>query len=395
VPWKASSPVEQKFQFVMECKKGEASMTALCRTFGISRQTGYKWLARYYEDGPAGCPAALEDRPRRAMRHPNEVGSGVTQAILWLRRKYPHWGPKKLQAELKKLKPDVRWPAVSTVGAVLERHGLVRPRRRRRHTPPCTQPFAAVTAPNQLWCVDFKGHFCTADGQRVYPLTITDAHSRFILRCEIVDDPDGACVREVFESAFREFGLPDAIRSDNGTPFASTGIAGLSQLSVWWVRLGIRLERIEPGKPQQNSRHERMHLTLKQQTASPPAANPSRQQRAFYAFAREFNYERPHEGLGMKTPAEVYVSSMRQFPDRTPELYSYQDRFDYQLLEVDKLGFVIWQRRRVFVSLALRFERIAFDPVGPRQWQVSFGPIVLGLFDETRKDKGIIRPKAR
>lgn len=373
MPWKASSPVEEKFQFVMECKKGEVSMAALCRTFGISRQTGYKWLARYYEDGPQGAPAALEERPRRAMTHPNEVGSAVVEAILWLRRKYPHWGPRKLQDQLTKRQPLIPWPAVSTVGDILKRHGLVRPRRRRRHTPPYTKPFGEVTAPNQLWCVDFKGHFCTGDGQKCYPLTITDAHSRFI----------------------REFGLPEAIRSDNGPPFASTGAGALTQLSVWWIRLGIRHERIDPGKPQQNSRHERMHLTLKQQTASPPATTPKRQQRAFDAFCLEFNFERPHEALDMKTPAEVYVPSMRQLPEKLLQLYSAEEVYDYQLLHVDKHGFVNWGRSRLFVAIALRFERVVFDPVGPHQWEVRFGPVVLGFFDETRRHKGIIRPKRK
>jgi transposase InsO family protein len=395
VPWKASSPVEEKFRFVIECKKGGVSMAALCRAFGISRQTGYKWLARYYEDGPEGDAAGLEERPRRAMTHPNAVGSGAVEAILWLRRKYPHWGPRKLQDQLKKLKPEIPWPAVSTVGDILKRHGLVRPRRRRRHTPPYTKPFGEVSAPNQLWCVDFKGHFCTGDGEKCYPLTITDAHSRFILRCEIVDDPDGNCVREVFEATFREFGLPEAIRSDNGPPFASTGAGGLTELSVWWLRLGIRHERIEPGKPQQNSRHERMHLTLKQQTASPPAATGKRQQLAFDGFCHEFNYERPHEALGMKTPAEVYVPSMRQLPDQLLQLYSAEEVYDYQLLYVDKHGFVKWRRSRLFVAVALRFERVIFDPVGPHQWEVRFGPVVLGFFDETRRHKGIIRPKRK
>jgi transposase InsO family protein len=387
--------VEEKFRFVMECRKGEASMAALCRTFGISRQTGYKWLARYYEDGPDGDPAALEDRPRRAMTHPNEVGSGVVAAILSHRRRYPHWGPKKLLERLRLLNPEIRWPAASTIGDILKRHDLVKPRRRRRRTPAYTKPFGEVTAPNQLWCVDFKGHFCTGDGEKCYPLTITDAYSRFILRCEIVDDPNGACVREAFESTFREYGLPRAIRSDNGPPFASTGAGGLTELSVWWIRLGIRHERIEPGKPQQNSRHERMHLTLKQQTASPPAATALRQQSAFDTFCYEFNYERPHEALGMKTPAELYAPSSRELPDQLLQLYSAEEVYDYQVVYVDKHGYVRWGRSRVFVAVALRYERIAFDPVGPHQWELRFGPVVLGIFDERRRHKGIIRPKLR
>jgi transposase InsO family protein len=271
VPWKETRPVEQRFELVLACEKKEQSMAQICRQFGISRQTGYKWLQRYRENPE---PATLDDLSRKPTHCPQETGQAVVDALVAARRRYPHWGPRKLRAWLGKHMPAVRWPAASTIGQILSRRGLTRPARRRRHTPPYTQPFAAVTAPNQLWCIDFKGHFKTKNGTRVYPLTITDAFSRFLLCCEIVLDPDTAEVRDIMEAIFSAYGLPEAIRSDNGPPFASTGAAGLSELSVWWTKLGIRHERIDPGKPQQNGRHERMHLTLKREAASPPSATP-------------------------------------------------------------------------------------------------------------------------
>jgi transposase InsO family protein len=211
-------------------------------------------------------------------------------------------------------------PAPSTIGEIFRRHGLLRPRRRRRVALPTTQPFGACTQPNDLWCTDFKGHFPVGDGLRCHPLTISDAMSRFLVRCDGVTSPDEPTVRPIFESAFREFGLPNAMRSDNGPPFASTALGRLSRLSVWWIRLGIRLERIEPGHPEQNGRHERMHRTLKQETASPPEVNLSRQQRSFDRFRHRYNDERPHEALGQVTPASVYAPSPRPFPNKLPEL---------------------------------------------------------------------------
>ena len=394
MPWKATCPVEEKFRFIIEWKKHEMPMAALCRAFGVSRQTGYKWVGRYYEDGPDGCPAALEDRPRRPLSHPQQVGSAVVELVVWARKKWPHWGPRKLRVWLSdRVRPDLILPAPSTIGEILRREGLIRPRRRRRHTPPSTQPFGACTAPNQVWCVDFKGWFRTGDGIRCYPLTISDAFSRYLIRCEGVLDPDGREVREIFESAFRDFGLPVAIRSDNGPPFACTGVAGLTELAVWWIRLGIRHERIDPGKPQQNGRHERMHLTLKQETASPPERNLRTQQRAFDRFRRVYNEVRPHEALAMKSPASVYAPSTRRFPGHLPR--SAEMDFDSEQGFVDPQGFVAWRRGKIFIGRALRHQLIDFTAVGDRLWQLSFGPVVLGLFNEKAWSSGLIRPKRR
>jgi len=395
VPWKETCPVEQRFQFVMECKKGEESMASLCRTFGISRQTGYKWLERYYQFGHEGAdPAHLVDESRRPHSHPNAVGSSIVEVLVWARKKHPNWGPRTLKAWLhKRLKRGVKLPAPSTIGEVLRRHGLTRKRKRRRHTPPYTQPFGACTAPNQLWCVDFKGWFRTQDGRKCYPLTITDAFSRFVIRCEGVYDPDGKEVREIFESAFTEYGLPDAIRSDNGPPFASTGAGGLTKLSIWWIHLGIRHERIEPGKPQQNGRHERMHLTLKQDTASPPDRSLELQQRRFDRWRRLFNDERPHQALDMKTPASLYAPSARQYSDRLPSVL--EREWDAEQRAVDSTGHVSWGRGKVFIGTTLHRELVSFRPAGRRQWQITFGPVVLGIFDEMRPRKGLIRPRTR
>jgi transposase InsO family protein len=377
--------VEQRFEFVLTCEKKELSMAAICRSFGISRQTGYKWLRRYRQDPD---PQSLVEQSRRPDRSPQASGQGVIEAIEEARGRYPHWGPRKLKAWLTQQLPDVRWPAASTIGEILKRGGLTRPARRRRRTPPYTQPFAEVSAPNQVWCIDFKGHFRTGDGTRVYPLTITDAFSRFLLCCEVVFDPDSAPVRDILEFVFNTYGLPETIRSDNGPPFASTGVAGLTDLNVWWTKLGIRHERIEPGKPQQNGRHERMHLTLKQETASPPSATPRGQQGAFNRFRREFNLERPHEALGFRTPASLYAPSAKPFPKNLARM---DYPFDVERAFVTKRGVASWHGRDVYIGIALRNELVEFRPAGRNRWIVCFGPVVLGCYHPSRKKHGLIR----
>ena len=280
MPWKETCVMDEKTAFIAECLRGELPMTALCERYGISRDTGYRLLGRYRDEGPGG----LAPRSRAPHRHGMTMAEEVAAAITALRDKRPYWGPKKLRAVLQRDDPKQRWPAPSTIGDLLRREGLSEPRRRPRRAVPLTQPFLPVHEPNDLWCIDFKslplartgGWFRTADGQRCDPLTITDADSRFLIECRIVPETIEA-VRPVVDQAFRELGLPRAIRSDNGAPFASgTSPGGLSRLSVHWVKLGIRLERIEPGAPQQNGRHERMHATLKAETSRPPAATARR-----------------------------------------------------------------------------------------------------------------------
>lgn len=299
MPWKTSSVVEERARFVWEWERNEHTMTELCEIYEISRETGYYWLRRYKQGGLE----ALKDLSRAPARHPNQTPEKIVAAVLELRREHMTWGPRKLRWVLEQRRPSTPWPAASTIGTLLLREGLVVARKKRRRVPPYTRPFAAADRPNRVWCGDFKGWFRTRDGARIDPLTISDAHSRYLLRCQQVEKTNEEQVRAIFESAFREWGMPEAIRSDNGTPFASRAIAGLSRLAVWWMKLGIVPERIRAGHPEQNGRHERMHGTLKRETASPPAANRRAQQTAFDRFRREYNEERPHEALQIERRA--------------------------------------------------------------------------------------------
>ncbi len=309
--------MKERVKFVLEWEKrwdkgkGLLNFAELCREFGISRQVGYGWIRRYRE----GDVHALEDRSRRPKTMPTKVGDELEELIVAARKTHPTWGPKKLRAWLMHHRPQLVLPAQSTIGEILRRRGLSHSRRRRRRASKgLMQPFAKVTGPNARWCVDFKEHFRTLDGRKCYPLTIIDAFSRFFLRCEGVEDPDGREVERIFDGAFQEFGLPAAIRSDNGPPFASVGAGGLTKLSVWWLRLGIRVERIEPGKPQQNGRLERLHRTLKAETTKPPRQHLRAQQRAFDVFRAQYNEERPHEALAQQTPASCFALSPRRYP---------------------------------------------------------------------------------
>jgi transposase InsO family protein len=388
VPWKESCAMQERFKFVIEVGKDEKSIAQLCREFGISRSSGHKWLRRYEEEP---YPEALEDQSRRPTHSPFRTDERVEDVVVAARKHYPHWGPRKLRHLLlsRRCPGDGAWPSAATIGRILKRHGLVRAPRRRRHTPPYTRPFAEVTAPNQLWCIDFKGHFRTLDGTTIYPLTITDAFSRAVLRCEVVLEPNSAEVREILESAFREYGLPEAIRSDNGTPFASTGPGGLTELSAWWITQRVRHERIDPGKPQQNGRHERMHRTLKQETAMPPAATARGQQRRFDRWRKEFNEERPHEALAMATPMSMYSPSARRFDEKRGRD---QYPFDVERGLVDDNGYIRWQRRRVFIARALHGQLVELRPARKRRrWLVCFGPVVLGHYDERAKRPRLVR----
>ncbi len=284
--------MDERMRFVIEVEGGEHSMTDLCRIYGVSRETGYVWLRRYREAGVEG----LRDLGRAPERHPNQTPAAIEQAVLAFRRAHMKWGPRKLKQTLARQQPRRAWPAASTIGAMLAREGLVVRRKQRRRVPPYTQPFATADAPNRVWCADFKGWFRTSDGARIDPLTISDAHSRYLLRCQAVNKTDSEAVQAICEATFREHGLPEAIRTDNGAPFASRALCGLSRLSVWWRKLGIRAERIEAGHPEQNGRHERMHRTLKQETAMPPERNRRAQQRAFDRFRQEYNQLRAARG---------------------------------------------------------------------------------------------------
>jgi transposase InsO family protein len=315
MPWNVSGIVEQRKRFLEELESGDYTMKECCERHGISRQAGYKLLDKQRVYGAAG----LAEHSRAPHSHPNQTTAEIEEQILAMRREHMRWGPRTLQERLRRNHPGVMWPAVSTIGAILKREGLVIARRKRRRVPPYSQPFAAATAPNLVWCADFKGWFRTGDGERIDPLTITDANSRYLLRCQSVEKANTEHVLAVFEAAFREHGLPQAIRTDNGAPFASRAVAGLSELAVYWMKLGIVSERIQAGHPEQNGRHERMHRTLKEATAQPPAANRRAQQRRFDDFKEEYNHQRPHQALDMRTPAECYQGSPRPYPARVPE----------------------------------------------------------------------------
>jgi putative transposase len=368
--------MDERLRFVREYQRLDVPLAELCRVYGVSRKTGYKWLARFEERGREG----LGDRSHAAAAHPNATDPGVVDFIIKLRRKNPHRGPKKLHQILLSKAPADPWPSPSTIGEILHRHGLTRPQRRVQRTPPWTAPLAHATKPNAVWSVDFKGWFRTRDGIRCDPLTMSDAFSRFILCSDVVPRPDENHVRPRMESVFREFGLPDAIRSDNGTPFASRAAGGLSKLSAWWVRLGIRPERIKPGRPDQNGRHERMHRALKAETANPPSANRSAQQRAFNRFREDYNFDRPHEALGQQTPASLYQPSPRPYPERLPEL-EYPATHELRRVRTD--GTIKWANRHVYVSETLIDEIVGLEPLDGRYWRLHFGPIGLGYVDRS------------
>ena len=379
MPWKDVSAVEQRLEFVLRAIQHETSMTELCRNFGISRQTGYELLAHFKADGLDG----LQPHSRAPRTHPNALAQAVCAAVIRAKARHPSWGPKKLQPLADE--PEAirqQWPVSSTRGTILARAGLVVPRRpARAHVPPRTQPFGSVSAANDTWCADFKGWFRTADGTRCDPLTISDAHSRVLLRCQALEHGiHTRYVRPVFDAAFREYGLPLRLRTDNGSPFAHVGAGGLSDLAVWWIKLGIVPERIDPGRPNQNGRHERFHRTLKAATANPPAASIRAQQQRFDAFRQEYNTERPHEALGQHPPLEWYTPSPRSYPGRVAEP-TYPEATHVR--RVRHNGEIRWSQDTIYVSSVLVGEPVGIYEVADG-WLVRYGPIDLGLLDPPR-----------
>jgi transposase InsO family protein len=324
----------------------------------------------------------VEERSRAPERHPNQTPPAIEAEVLKLRRGHMRWGPRKLKAYLEWKQPQEKWPAASTMGELLAREGLVIGRKARRPVPPYAQPFAAVLQPNDLWCADFKGWFRTGDGERNDPLTASDACSRFLLRCQATEKTDTERVRSIFEAAFREYGMPWAIRTDNGPPFASRAVAGLSRLAVWWMKLGIVPERIEAGHPEQNGRHERMHRTMKEETASPAQAHRRAQQRRMDEFRREYNEERPHEALGMRTPAACYTPSPRAYPTRVREP-EYGGALAVR--KVRECGVFTWKHENVFLSKTLSGERIGLLPIDDRYYRLYFAVFPLARFDSWKQ----------
>src|SRR5262245_36790522 len=380
--WTETCAVEERMRFVAAVQRHEESFAAVCRQFGVSRRVGYKWLARFEAEGMPG----LLNRSRAPRHQPQRIADEIVERCLEVRRAHPTWGPLKVRAFLARKSGRTEWPAASTIGELFDREGLTVKRKLRRRSPPSSAPFAGCEAANDTWCIDFKGWFLTGDGKRCEPLTITDAYSRYLLRCQALARTDTEHVWPVLDAAFREFGLPNYLRSDNGSPFASRGAGGLSRLSVKLIKAGVTPERIAPGKPQQNGRHERMHLTLLQEVASPPARNMREQHQRLRSFQRLYNEERPHQALDHATPADRYQLSARRFDGnlRSPE-YGDQD-----VRRVRHNGEIKFDGKFIYISDAL-----AGEPVGLAEsegyWTVSYGPIILGTIanraDQLRKPK--------
>lgn len=371
MPWSETSPMDQRTQFIADCLRERLSITELCDLYGVSRKTGYKWLDRYLRHGPAG----LEERSRRPRRSPNETAPEIVAAFLDARRRHPSWGGKKLLTIVHKRHPRWELPGRSTVCDILRRHGLVPKARYRRRIGHPGKPTSLILAPNDVWSADFKGQFKTGDGHYCYPLTVADGYSRYLLGCQALASTCVQAAKPVFTRLFQEFGLPQRIRTDNGVPFATNTLARLSQLSAWWVRLGILPEFIEPGHPQQNGRHERMHRTLKAETTRPPAATLPAQQRKFNRFREEFNAERPHEALDLHPPASRYEPSPRPMPARLPPL-EYPDRFEVRYVSAN--GGIRWNRRWVNVSITCVGEYVGLEEIDDGVWNVYSGPLKLG-----------------
>jgi putative transposase len=373
--WKETCALEQRLELIEAWKTGEEPMAELCREYGVSRKTAYKWLRRY----ESGGATALQDQSRAPHGQTRATPRKVVEAVLDARAGHRRWGPEKLQAWLRRKMPETKWPAASTIGEILKRAGLTARRGKSQWVAPSPGQLQPADGANEVWCADFKGYFHCEDGSRCDPLTITDAYSRYLLRCQAVKGLEEKYARALFETAFREYGLPKIIRTDNGAPFASVALAGLSELSVWWIKLGIWPERIDRGKPQQNGRHERMHRTLREATAEPPARTIRKQQSMFDQFRAEYNSERPHEALGMKTPGEFYKPSWRSYPDRVrmPEYGS-----DLLVRTVGSCGRIRWCGERVFVTKTLSNAPIGLKGVHDGIWQLWFGAYPIGWLDE-------------
>src|SRR5258708_6134782 len=367
--WTETCAVDERMRFVIAAEKHEESFAALCRGFGVSRRVGYKWLARYREAGVGG----LLDHSRAPLHHPHAIEDDIFERCLAVRRAHPSWGPLKVRAWLQRQAPATEWPAASTIGSLFDREGLTVKRKLRRRSPPSSAPFADCGAANDVWCIDFKGWFMTGDGKYCEPLTLTDAHSRYLLRCQAMARTDTAHVWPALEAAFWQFGLPYRLRSDNGPPFASRGAGGLSQLSVKVIKAGALPERIAPGKPQQNGRHERMHLTLLQDTAKPAARSLRQQLERLRVFQNVYNEERPHAALGNDTPAEHYTLSPRRF-DGVLREPSYGP--DQVVRRVRQNGEIKWNGDTIYISEALVGEPGGLAEDDTPACPVTYGPIV-------------------
>jgi putative transposase len=374
MPWHETDPMDQRCKFVMGYLSGQFEMTELCRSYGISRPTGYKWVERYRGEGAPG----LQERSRAPRHCPHQMSQPIAQWLLAERRAHPSWGPRKLLRRFINVHSRSRAPSRAAVAALLHRHGLSEPRRARRFASTAGRPVAGPRAPNELWTIDYKGEFLMGDHHWCYPLTLRDCVSRYLLACRAHPRISGESTDQCMQRVFTEYGLPDAMHSDNGAPFASTGLAGLSRVSVHWLKLGIRLERSRPACPQDNGAHERMHRTLKAETTRPAAANLRAQQRRFNHFRHEFNHQRPHEALGDDTPAQHYRPSLRPYPCRI-EMPQYPGHFQVRSVRSD--GSIKWFGKMLFVSTALSGEPVGLEEIDEGIWSMFFMSHLLGRID--------------
>jgi putative transposase len=375
MPWHKTNPMNERLRFVAQAQEGLYSMAELSERYGVSRQTGYALLDRYRELGIDG----LKDRSHAPKHCPHRISGAIRELLLESRRAHPTWGPRKILAWLRPRHEGLELPAASTVGDLYSQELLVKARARRRHWSQPGRAKIEVNGPNDRWSIDFKGEFRTLDGNLCYPLTIADAHTRFVLAVDGLCSTAHAPARVVVERVFREYGLPAVIRSDNGGPFATKAIAGLSRLNVWWTQLGIKHDRIAPGRPDQNGSHERMHLTLKQETVVPPALDGEAQQGRFDAFRSEFDFERPHEALGMQTPGSLYTRSPRELPERLPEP---EYPAHCVIRQVRANGILYFRDRSIFLSELLIGQLIALEEIADGVWSIYFYDLLLARLDE-------------
>jgi len=377
MPWKESVVMDEKMKFIGRLLQGE-KMAELCREFGISRKTGYKFWDRYKNVGLHG----LTDRSKRPIRYANQLPMQIEQEILRIKQDKPSWGAPKIREILRRKYPEVKTPAKSTVHCILDRHGLVNCKRKKRFKAQGT-PLSSEHLPNDLWCADYKGEFMLGNRQYCYPLTVTDSSSRYLLTCEGLESTKEAHAFNIFEQTFQKYGLPKTIRTDNGLPFSSVhALFGLSKLSVWWLRLGICIERIKPGNPQQNGRHERMHLTLKKEATKPPGQNLLQQQKKFDSFIEEFNTQRPHQAIDMKYPSELYTPSPRLYKGIQKLTYPFHDR----TITVTNCGRICIKKHKISLSRVLGGQDVGIKETEDGVWLVTFMDYDLGFFDlETNK----------
>ena len=376
MPWKEMSTMNQRLLFIVDYLSGDYTKKALCRHYGISRPTGDKWIWRFQMHGLAG----YREHSRKPRGHPRTTPPEIVERIVATKLAHQSFGPKKVMDWLRALEPEQRWPADSTAGKILKRNDLVKERRRRRRVPPDPRALVDCNAPAQSWSADFKGDVPLANGKRCYPLTLTDNHSRFILQCRALSTTTTDAVKPWFEWVFRQQGLPERLRTDNGPPFASVAAGGLSQLSKWWIRLGIRPERIRPAKPNENGRHERMHRSLKEAVMRPPARTLAAQQRRFDAFVEEFNWQRSHEALGRQTPASVHQPSPRPYPERLPEV---EYPSGVTVRRVRRTGEFKWRGQLIYLSTVLAKEPIGLFPCDNDRWEIRYSFHPLGVLDES------------